>query len=367
MADPTHFVLNALNSFGTSRYRIMRYAADGTPDPVEPIIGAWNNAGATHVSWPSAFGLSGGVTRVYAHRFISNMWRDIGIWESANGVDFTFEGLALEPDVSETQGVGPGVAFYATGEARPFKIITLSRRGSNLSTMILASSVTGLPGTWTRDGEVFHTDQTWEALFATPSYVFKTPGGQWCLAYMAFESATVGHAALAFADTLGDVFGSKVKILSPNSALVHSIDKARSGSSQAIATGTVSIGRSYLLRSGDQQAFELVRPIKQSGTVVHFERPFLFSYGAGSEMAHLGRYKIDPSYIYRKPDLTWGCYLTCFGFFTDWSKTTEFTAPASAPALTGPWTFDSAPPPFPPWTVDGFASTENPAPVIDVT
>lgn len=363
MTLPSQFVLSTRNSFGLGVYTLMTFGSDGYPDPVTPVIHARNGGGGTQFNWPSIVAMPGGITRIYAHRLVAGKWQDLAVWESTAGGPYVYQGLALDAIGGETGGIGPSQVFLAPGEARPFKCICLSR-DSGFSSFFIASSITGEAGTWSRDGVVLTKGESWEVNGISVSYVLKLPppDGRWALLYQAYDTGDIAHGAIAYAETLGSTFTGKTKIVSPN-GLVHSAQTSAIASGRITTTGALIMDEPYAI-GAPNGALEVVIPRKQVGQEVFIDRPLVFGYPAGSSVAHFGRRKIDPVYVYQKPDLTWEMWATCY---TILSASFELVAVLTAPAIEGPWTFSKTGPRFSPYGAHEFTSCENPSPLMDAT
>ena len=345
------------------RYRIMRYGADGLPNPTGAVINELNDGGAANAAWSSAFKI-GNIERVYASRFYSGQWRDIGIWEST-GDGFVFTGTALVANSSEPYGIGPAQAFLAPSDPRPFKMVYLIRNAAGAGTQFaLASSVTGEPGTWQRDGVIYTASQSFEAFGISPSHVLEVEPGLWAITYQGYRYATnatlgAGPAAIITASSPNGPFGNPKIIMEPNGNLPGIVSAVRM-QSFGTTNGAIIPGP-YVLRN-PAGGLEPVNVVKQTGNKVFFDRPLLASYSNGT-MAHVAAYKIDPSMIYGDGN-KWRAIFTGYGHFTDYM--TEYTFRAESDNYDGPYIPSGAPIAFAPWTAEGAFSTENPTPLVEV-
>jgi hypothetical protein len=349
-----------LNTFGeNNHYTIMRFERDGLPVPAWPVIGRHNDGGI-HSAWPSALKVNG-KERVYASRHDGQRWNDIGIWESSDGANFTFVSTALTASSTEPLGIGPAQVYYAAEDLRPFKLIYLIR-GTPIGTSFgLATSNDGL--VWQREGVVYEVSQNWEAAGGAPSFVTRTTWGQWVLAFQAYETIDKGNAAIAIASSANGPFKDPRLIMEPINSR-FTVTGAKRLIAQAEVSGPVRIGEPYLLRSRSTRALEIVRPVRQNGSTLYFDRPLASDFGSPADLVHVGSRKVDPSYIWQGPDGSWHGYWTAYGAFDQ--VTSEYTFEVKAPSLTGPWTPEARGVVFSPWHMEGLFSTENPTPLTAV-
>lgn len=352
-----------LNAYEGTRYTLMRYEGREAV-PVAPIVGAHNDGGVVNVAWPSAFRFSDGAVRVYASRYYNNQWRDIAYWHApAGSTTFSFGGIALAANGAEPYGICPAHIYYdATDTANPWKMVYLVRGASGPGNRIdLADSADGL--TWTRRGQVFTASQPFEAAGVAPTWVTQQTDGSWAMVYEAYQTLNFTPGAVAVAATSSGPFINQRVIFPPNST-AHTISGGAPRTNTATVTGQVRLGEPHLLRNATSGAIQLVLPTRQEGTTLYFDDPLFDDFSANSELAHIARNKVSPSYIRQAPDGSWTGAFTGYG---QWPGVlTEYVFLGAAPTLDGPWEITQAPLPFPPWTAAGRLSTENPAPLIDL-
>lgn len=354
-ADPIFY----LNAHGGSRYTIGRYVGS-VPSPTRPVIDARNDGGSTGVAWPTAFKLTNGTTRIFASRTVDGKWSDVGVWAAQDGVDFTFEGIALSANPEEPSGIGPSTLAYKAGDATPWKMIYLVRSAPIGSTFVVADSVSGAAGTWTRRGIAMSASEPWEAAGITPSYIFMDAGsGKWVLLYHAYETVQRAYAAMATADNPEGPYNNKRILMAPIGSRIL-ISGGAKGTNFASVPVSPILGHPYVLRQASPLAIEVVVPTKYIDGIVYFDRPLIGSYPSG-EMAHVATNKVDPSFVSMREDGTWHGIWTGYGQYD--GVTSEYTFEVSAPRVEGPWTVMSNGVAFEPWTPFGVLSTENPTPV----
>lgn len=356
MSEPVFY----LNASGGSRYTIMRFSG-AFAHPTTPVIGPSNDGGAANVAWPSAFKVSVPVTRVFASRYVGSLWSSIGLWESPDGVNFTYKGAALTANASEPQGIGPSVVAHDTGDSDHWKMIYMVR-GAGTS-LALADSPTGAVGSWTRRGVVMTATETWEAAGISPSHLFKdTDSDKWVLLYHAYETTDRAYAAMATADDVDGPYSNKTILMNPVSSR-NAVTGVAKFTNHGLMAKSPILGQPHVLRQMTPPAMEVVVPVKFENGVVYFDRPVFGDYTSG-ELAHVATNKIDPSFVERNPDGSWRGLWTGYGQFA--GVLSEYTFEVSAPALAGPWSLSTSGLSFQPWTASGILSTENPTPIVAV-
>jgi hypothetical protein len=346
-----------LNGSSGQRYSLFQFSDDGVANPPSPIVDVYNSGGAQHVAWPSGFVLTSGATRIYASRNISGRWSDIAYWSSADGLTYTLGGVALSSAAGEPHGIGPGQVYYDKTEPAPWKMVFLVRDGVTGTQMHLADSLDGIA--WTRRGLVFQTTEVWESGGVSPSWMMRSHAGEIVLFYQAYRSANTGPAAVARAASWGAMFGAKRIIMEPTEKS-YQVTNAQRLTTTATVPGAVDIGVPHVMRQNDGMGLEVIVPIRQNGSTVWFDRPLLASYTVNSTLAHVGRKKVDPSFLRQHEDGSWSGIFTGYGQFP--GVTSEYTFFVWSPNLETPFVAVAGNGvPFSPWHVGGFASMENPA------
>lgn len=358
MAD----ALFILNAYDGTRYTIMRYEGREAVPPT-PVIGAQNDGGATHVAWPSAFRFPNGTVRIYASRFYSGTWRDIVYWEAADGLNFTWGGVALAMWPVEPYGIGPAQVYYdADDVVSPWKMVYLVRGPTGPGTRIdLADSSDGR--VWQRRGQVFTASQPFEASGVAPTWVTKLIDGSWALFYEAYQTLTFVPAAVAASATSAGPFTNQRVIHQPN-GIVHSVSGGRQFTTTAQVSGQARLNEPHVIRRMAGGGTQATVPTRQVGATLYFAEPLHADYLSSVELAHAFRNKISPSYAEQIADGTWRGHWTGYGHWPDTNL--EYTVSVEAPSLDGPWSVTPGPVPFSPWNLATLWSAENPTPVMDV-
>lgn len=357
--DSTEFVLNAYDG---AQYVVMRYIGRDTV-PVGPIISRQNNGGASDVAWPSAFKSSGSY-KVFASRFTDGKWQDVALWISADGTSYNFRSVVFSANSSEPHGIGPAQVFYVAGDPRPWRMVYAVRNvNGTADTINMADSLDGI--SWVRRGPVLSATATYEAGGVCPAWVTRTSSGAWAMFYHAYTSnLSTGFAVVATSDSVNGPFTNKVVIYEPNGA-VHAVTGGLRLNNFATVSGTVALGELYIIRRMTGGGLQVIVPTRQVGTTVYFDEPLQANYGeVPSEMAHISRKKVDPSYVYELPDGSWRGIFTGYGHWP--GLTTEYTMHMTAPAMVGPWTIVPGKTAFNSWNLSSLLSAENPVPVVNL-
>jgi hypothetical protein len=357
-AEAPIFYLNGMDPT-TGSQQIFRYPSDGKASPAQPVIGPTNNGNARHLAWPSAFKLANGKTRVYASRFYDGRWQDLAYWETDDGREYRFGGIALAADATEPHGIGPTQVYIDASSDRPFLMVYLVRNNAETGNVLrLATSRDGLD--WIREGTVLEGSEPWEAAGLTPSYVANASDGTWVLFYQGYQTLMFGPAAIATSPSAKGPFTNKRIIFPPNSERL-AITDARATTLVGRVQGRVRPGEPYVLRS--QAGTEPITPIRQDGEIVIFDRPLLRDYAPG-EMTHIAAAKVEASYVLETPT-GWRGIFTGYGHYE--GLQTEYTFTASAPTYAGPWRVEPSGLAFQPWLPENTGSLENPTPLVDAT
>lgn len=351
--DEREWYLNAAGTNG--RYQIFAFNDDGSPRFVQPVIASM--ATLTNLAWPSALNV-GGERWLYVSGFDGTGWRAIYRWTSSDGASFLARGVAFSASALEPFGVGPAQVTYEPSAAEPFTMYYLVRGPAGPgATIAAATSHDGL--TWTRRGVVVSASLPQEAGGLTVSYACRMQNGDHALFYSGYSGDHSRAAAIVATgpSALGP-FGAKTVIMEGDEFNVpFSANPAEN--TGLVGGALVRTGIPHLVADG--QYSEVVTPIRQDGPRVWLDRPLFFRHTA-ARLVSMAALKVEPSYAQQQPDGSWRAIMTTYGPVS--GVLAEYTAEASAPTLTGPWTFDGTGLRFSPWLNATVYSTENPTPLV---
>jgi hypothetical protein len=334
------------NAWGNERkYTVFEFTNGG--NALKPVPSVHETA------WPSAIrtGVGGSIVTVYLSDLFNGRWSRVHRWVSNAGDGYVDGGVVLTANGSEPNGIGPAVTTFDGSLYRIFYLVR-GPSGPGL-TINLATSSDGI--NFSRQGVVYTADA--EAPGGLSLTYACTDGSTSYLVLHAYSSGfETAKAVIVSAASPDGPYSSPTVVISPSG--VTGTISGFAGNNFATLTGPLTIGRHILVKSGAGSAAEPYTPVEISGRLAWFDRALAQSH-SNAPWADAISKKVDLSFITRSGG-TWTGAVTGYGHFP--GVVSEYTARASAPSVTGPWTLGPGHL-LQPFFNSGNRSSENPEPI----
>lgn len=308
------YVLNGQGANGY--YQVYRVTDDGAlTNPTVIVSPSGSGFDATNIYWPSAVNV-GGAIYVYATGQDASGNQSIGLWTSANGINFTRVGQVLAPIVGETQIGAAHVIYDPSDSAAPFKMWfgTNTNAYGRPSEIKYATSANGV--NWTRQATVLTASQSYETQGFQLDYVCRDSGA-WRMFYSATsDPANSFQAVEANSPTPGGAFIKRGVVFAPGGSTHTVLSTVVPGNRYLRLNSTAGLqaGGVYVLSNGLVSERVVIERVID-GDEASIEDAMVSS-GSGFQLRSTDYRKVGISVFYRDAGLGrflatgWGAFAT---------------------------------------------------------
>lgn len=329
------------NAFGVEgQYQIFEFTADG--HPIRPV------SGGKAVAWPSAVRI-GNTVRVYGAELVSGRWQNIRLFSSVSGDSYKDNGVVFSANASEPHGIGPATLSFDGAVYRLYYLIRgVGGPGSQIG---LATSGDGK--VFARQGVVYSAG--FEAAGGlSVSYACTDDNVNYLLVHGYSAGHLTAKSMLASSESADGPFEYVSDTMTPTGA--NGTISGVSGNAFAQFSGSMTVGLPVVVNDDGAKPY---LPTAVHNNTVYLDRPLEKTHTV-APWADFVSNKIDMSFIRKNSDGSWSGAVTGYGSFN--GILSEYTAPAKANAVIGPWAIGDGYY-LNPYFNSGKLSTENPEPI----